>query len=356
VFGEEPIEELIVVKEPGKTLKSAKLFPIGQVNRTVKDRLSGKDTIDIWRLNTTLRSSLNLAVTGIQKQANVDVALLDATGRVIAASAKRSNQPETLTHIALEPGTFYVRLKLRRGSADTRYALTMSAPANQLGNSFETASVLRTATGTIDDFVGNSNPSDFLKFGTLVAGQLNLNLTGLSSDANLEVYDGSRNLLFASTNPGTANESINQQLTGISGSTYYIRVAQAPGQDTNYRLSYSFTPDTPTRTASGLQYIDLATGTGATPQTGQTVTVQYTGVLLDGTKFDSSRDRNSPFSFQIGQGEVIQGWDEGISTMRVGGRRQLIIPAALAYGSRGAGSTIPPNAALIFDVELLSIS
>ncbi|MBD2180678.1 FKBP-type peptidyl-prolyl cis-trans isomerase [Planktothrix sp. FACHB-1355] len=109
-------------------------------------------------------------------------------------------------------------------------------------------------------------------------------------------------------------------------------------------------------TESGLKYIDLVEGTGAIPKTGQTVIVHYTGTLEDGSQFDSSRDRNQPFSFPLGRGRVIKGWDEGISTMRVGGRRQLIIPAELGYGSRGAGGVIPPNATLIFDVELLRIS
>jgi peptidylprolyl isomerase len=108
-------------------------------------------------------------------------------------------------------------------------------------------------------------------------------------------------------------------------------------------------------TPSGLQYIDLVEGTGATPAAGQTVFVHYTGTLQDGTKFDSSRDRNRPFSFTLGAGRVIRGWDEGISTMKVGGRRQLIIPPDLGYGARGAGGVIPPNATLVFDVELLRI-
>jgi FKBP-type peptidyl-prolyl cis-trans isomerase len=108
-------------------------------------------------------------------------------------------------------------------------------------------------------------------------------------------------------------------------------------------------------TPSGLKYLDMVEGTGETPQTGQTVTVHYIGTLVDGTKFDSSRDRNRPFEFKLGAGQVIKGWDEGIATMKVGGRRQLVIPPNLGYGSRGIGP-IPPNSTLVFDVELLKAS
>jgi peptidylprolyl isomerase len=112
-------------------------------------------------------------------------------------------------------------------------------------------------------------------------------------------------------------------------------------------------------TPSGLRIIDLKPGTGSMPQAGQTVTVNYTGWLLvdgkKGKKFDSSLDRSQPFSFTLGQGQVIKGWDEGVATMHVGGKRTLIIPPDLGYGATGAGDVIPPGATLIFDVDLLSL-
>lgn len=118
--------------------------------------------------------------------------------------------------------------------------------------------------------------------------------------------------------------------------------------------------DTKTMTTpSGLQITDTSVGTGATPQTGQTCVMHYTGWLYEngqkGKKFDSSHDRGQPFPFRIGVGQVIKGWDEGVASMKVGGKRTLVIPAALGYGARGAGNVIPPNATLLFEVELLEV-
>jgi peptidylprolyl isomerase len=114
-----------------------------------------------------------------------------------------------------------------------------------------------------------------------------------------------------------------------------------------------------TTTPSGLKIIDVKVGTGPAPKPGQTCVMHYTGWLYKngekGAKFDSSLDRNQPFSFPIGQRQVIAGWDEGVATMKVGGKRTLIIPPELGYGARGAGGIIPPNATLIFDVELLGV-
>jgi peptidylprolyl isomerase len=125
------------------------------------------------------------------------------------------------------------------------------------------------------------------------------------------------------------------------------------------RMSSAQTAGKPMTTASGLQIIDSKVGTGASPKSGQTCVMHYTGWLYEngqkGKKFDSSVDRNEPFEFPIGQRQVIAGWDEGVASMKVGGKRTLIIPPALGYGARGAGGVIPPNATLMFDVELLAV-
>lgn len=107
---------------------------------------------------------------------------------------------------------------------------------------------------------------------------------------------------------------------------------------------------------SGLKYEELEEGTGTEAAAGNSVSVHYTGWLEDGTKFDSSHDRNDPFGFKLGAGMVIKGWDEGVAGMKIGGKRKLTIPSALGYGASGAGGVIPPNATLIFDVELLAVN
>ncbi len=152
------------------------------------------------------------------------------------------------------------------------------------------------------------------------------------------------NPLLAQKTPGST--ALNNQL-----------FAQAPAPlETNTQQNAMENSENTVTTDSGLKYVDVVEGNGATPQSGQTVVVHYTGTLEDGSKFDSSRDRGQPFSFRIGVGQVIRGWDEGVGTMKVGGRRTLIIPPELGYGTRGAGGVIPPNATLIFDVELLRIA
>jgi FKBP-type peptidyl-prolyl cis-trans isomerase FkpA len=110
-----------------------------------------------------------------------------------------------------------------------------------------------------------------------------------------------------------------------------------------------------TTTPSGLVIEEITVGEGEAAQTGRTVSVHYTGWLTDGTKFDSSVDRNEPFDFPLGRGYVIRGWDEGVAGMQVGGKRKLTIPPDLGYGPRGAGGVIPPNATLVFEVELLGL-
>jgi len=132
-----------------------------------------------------------------------------------------------------------------------------------------------------------------------------------------------------------------------------VRGTQAPG--TQAAGGPPAVSGEPTTTASGLQFIDIKVGSGASPQRGQTVVVNYTGWLTNGTKFDSSVDRGQPFSFVIGTGKVIKGWDEGVASMKVGGKRRLIIPPDLGYGAGGNPPIIPANAQLIFDVELLEI-
>jgi FKBP-type peptidyl-prolyl cis-trans isomerase FkpA len=117
-----------------------------------------------------------------------------------------------------------------------------------------------------------------------------------------------------------------------------------------------FTQPEQVTTDSGLVVEELVVGTGAEAKAGDTVSVHYTGTLVSGEKFDSSLDRGTPFTFTVGQGDVIRGWDEGVAGMKVGGKRKLIIPPELGYGAQGAGNVIPPNATLVFEIELLEIT
>ena len=187
------------------------------------------------------------------------------------------------------------------------------------------------------------------KLTTLIAIAAFLTFVFAASALALTAADTAKTLptvKSAETEKAAKTESTTKEATAKTA------VSPAAG---NVKAGKAMKQDTVT-TASGLKYVDVKVGNGAVPKAGQTVEVHYTGWLTDGKKFDSSKDRGTPFSFALGQGRVIKGWDEGLSTMKVGGVRKLIIPPQLGYGAGGAaGGLIPPNATLIFDVELLGI-
>lgn len=144
----------------------------------------------------------------------------------------------------------------------------------------------------------------------------------------------------------------------LSATTFVVAPFFAHAENTKYteasnKLAQGGGRAQEVTTPSGLKYHDDVVGQGASPRLGQRVSVHYTGWLTNGQKFDSSRDRGTPFSFTLGRGEVIKGWDEGVASMKVGGRRKLTIPPQLGYGPRGFPPVIPPNSVLVFDVELL---
>ena len=346
-----------MAKDPGNNLNTARRFPIGATSRTLKDTLSPTDRLDIWKLKLRA-SNFSVALTDLAKSTNADLYLLNRKGQAIASSTRRGNKNDTLNNLLIPSGTYYVAVLLVDTSGSTKYDLTMSAPAppDFLGNTFDKAFGLNvTAAGTtFSEVVTKADPDDFIRFRLPAPGQLKLNLKNLSGNVDLELYDRNRTLIKRSANLKTINETISRRLIDY-GSIFYIRTTHKPGKDGVYTFSYRFSPDTQTATASGLKFVNLVPGTGITPAAGQTLSVQYTGTLENGTVFDTSRDNNQPFVFKLGSNSVIPGFEEGLSTMQVGGRRQLIIPANLAYGATGSGS-IPPNATIIFDVELVAVS
>ena len=209
-----------------------------------------------------------------------------------------------------------------------------------------------------DDFLaGNDDGSLLKKDDVLKMGKAGLPFTKITTDEfKLRLY-GTTAIVNSNANYFVGERKL--------ASHYQLTVWQRRalgGQSRWQVVSWQTTPITRIKlkgakamtTASGLQYEDIVEGTGASPKTGQTVKVHYTGTLTDGTKFDSSVDRGQPFDFTIGVGRVIRGWDEGVMTMKVGGKRTLVIPPSLGYGSQANGP-IPANSTLIFEVELLGV-
>ncbi len=211
-----------------------------------------------------------------------------------------------------------------------------------------------------DDFAALNDDGTFINKSSM-AGMLQSGITKLdeirTDEFNLRLYGNTAVVT------GRATYIRNQKPLGQSSHIEtWVKRADPAGKPrwqavswVSIRMKASVLGAKAMTTESGLRYEDIVVGTGQSPQQGQDVTVHYTGTLENGTKFDSSLDRGVPFTFKIGVGRVIQGWDEGVMSMKVGGKRKLVIPPQLGYGARGAGGVIPPNATLVFEVELISV-
>jgi peptidylprolyl isomerase len=200
-------------------------------------------------------------------------------------------------------------------------------------------------------FINKSKMAEFLQAGSVKLDEIR------TDEFNLRLYGNTAVVT------GRATYIRNQKPLGQSSHIEtWVKRADAAGSPRWQAVSWVSMPIKASilgakamTTESGLRYEDITVGTGQSPQSGQDVTVHYTGTLVDGTKFDSSLDRGQPFTFKIGVGQVIKGWDEGVMTMKVGGKRKLVIPPQLGYGARRMGDKIPPNSTLVFEIELISV-
>jgi FKBP-type peptidyl-prolyl cis-trans isomerase len=194
----------------------------------------------------------------------------------------------------------------------------------------------------------------------VLPGILTFCVVGLVIVQNAMSSQESKAKAAADAQAAVAQAAVASKASGTTASEHAAAASKASSPAANTQATAA--PKAPAKvtgkphtTASGVEYWDIKVGTGATAVAGRRLSMHYTGWLTNGQKFDSSLDRGEPFEFTLGVGQVIKGWDEGVAGMKVGGKRQLKIPPAAGYGSRGAGNVIPPNATLIFDVELLSV-
>ncbi len=177
---------------------------------------------------------------------------------------------------------------------------------------------------------------------------LSLGVTSLLVSCTALTEPPTQDAIVSDPSSAQANAQANTQAKPAASARPEARPAPTP--------TPAPTPAAPAVPEKPLQKIDVVVGKGAEAKSGDNVSVHYTGTLENGEKFDSSKDRNQPFEFKLGQGRVIPGWDQGVPGMKVGGKRKLIIPPSLGYGARGAGPKIPPNSVLLFDVELIGIT